>query len=147
MSVANALCGQYVSQLGTQVHNEQTNEINGLRSQIASLEHQLKPLTPRQKRRLPAKQRVDRSAIVDAIVHSQQILTVSLSLPPDNISVLSSATVAVPQSTKPSLSKALIVAAAAGLLASFLLILGVEAMRGRQTAIRRPGDEVGQQEE
>jgi capsular polysaccharide biosynthesis protein len=144
VSMANGLCRQYVSQVSSQVHNEQINEIDGLRSQISSLERQLRPLTARKGQSLSVTQRVERLAIVNAISRSRDILTVSLSLPPDNISVLSPATTAAPHSTKPSLSKALIVAAAAGLLASFLLILGLEAVRGRQVEAGRPDQETVQ---
>jgi hypothetical protein len=144
--VANALCRQYVSQLTSQVHDEQSNEIDGLRSQIASLERQLGKLKPSGPAGFSPAQQVERSAIINAIARSRDILTASLSLPPDNISLLSPAAGAAPNSTKPTLSKALIVAAAAGLLASFLLILVIEAVRGRETEETRPGDERTQQE-
>jgi uncharacterized protein involved in exopolysaccharide biosynthesis len=139
--VATSLCRQYVSKLSLQVHNEQNNEINGLRDQIGRLEAQLGHLTPKGPRHrfLPAQQ-VQRSALINAIARSRDLLTASLSLPPDNISVLSPALGAGLTSTKPSLSKALIIAAAAGLLASFLLILVIEAVRGGR-AEERPADE------
>jgi hypothetical protein len=145
--VANALCRQYVAQLTSQVQGEQSNEIDGLRSQISSLERQLGGLKPGRRGGFSPAQQVERSATINAILRSRDILTASLSLPPDNISLLSPAIGAAPNSTKPTLSKALIVAAAAGLLASFLLILVAEAIRGRETEGSRPGDERRQQEE
>ena len=130
--VANALCDQYVSQLTSQVQAEQSAEVSGLRSQISSLDHQLSAVKAGAGGSFTPAQRIERAALIGATQRNEQVLIVALSLPPDNISVLSRASDAFPKSTKPSRSKTLIIAAAAGLLASFLLILLLETTRGRQ---------------
>lgn len=129
IKLANALCDQYVTQLTSQVQAEQTNEVNGLRGEITNLEHQLHALSTTAGGNFTSAQQVEHAALIGAISRNEQILVVALSLPPDNISVLSRADDAFPKSTKPSLSKALIIAAAAGLLLSFLLILAVETTK------------------
>lgn len=132
VKVANALCGQYVRQLTGQVQAEQSNEVSGLRNQISGLEHQLQGLQGATRNGASAAQQIQAAAITNATKRAEYVLALALSLPPDNISVLSRASDAFPKSTKPSLSKALIIAAAAGLLASFLLILAVETTRGHR---------------
>jgi capsular polysaccharide biosynthesis protein len=135
--LANALCDQYVTQLSSQVQAEQSNEVNGLRSQIAHLEHQLHAPSAGAGRNLTPAQQVERATLTGAIQRNEQVLVVALSLPPDNISVLSRASDVSAKSTKPSLSKSLIIAAAAGLLASFLVILAVDASSGRRLELER----------
>jgi hypothetical protein len=131
VKVANALCRAYVKQLTAQLSSEQLAEQNGIRAQITSLEQRLTGLVRRYGVHPAPSTAVDERATKDAIGRNQAYLAFALSQPPYDISVLSAAQGAGITSTKPSLSKSLIIAAAAGLLLSFLLILAVETVRKR----------------
>jgi hypothetical protein len=132
VKLANSLCRRYVKQLTGQVSAEQANETSGLRAQLRQLDSSFVALNKSAGHHVTPLYLEERSAIVGAIDRTKQLLIVAYSLPPDNISVLSTANAASPHTTKPSLSKSLIVAAAAGLLASFLLVLTIETARGRR---------------
>jgi hypothetical protein len=131
VKLANALCQGYVTQLQGQLHGELTAEQDGLRSQITALERKLTGLV----RRYGIHPRPDileqEQATKTAISRNRDFLVVALSQPPYHVALLSSARGAAAKSTKPSLSKSLIIAAAAGLLLSFALILVLEFVRKR----------------
>lgn len=131
VKLANALCDAYVRQLTAQVQGEEAAEQHGLRNQIDGLEARLRQLVKKYGvYPAPAVAQYEQ-ATKSAIARNRDYLTVALSLPPYNISVLSYAQGAGLKSTKPSLSKSLIIGAAAGLLISFLLILVLETTRKR----------------
>lgn len=131
VKLANALCTGYVRQLSAQLQNEQTAEVNGLRSQIRVLQRRLDSLVKQYGIHPAPPTSTYETATKAAISRNSYLLTIALSIPPYNISVLSSAQGASSHSSKPSWSKALIIAAAAGLLLSFLLILVFETVSKR----------------
>ena len=140
VTLANALCKQYVKTLTKQVAGERDNEARGLRERLRYLEGRYVALHQDAIRQahagghssLPLPLYLqERGAILGAISHVKQYLIVTYSLPPYDISVISPSAGAAQHTTKPTLSKSLIVAGAAGLLACFLLILALETARGR----------------
>lgn len=131
VKLANALCQTYVAQLTAQITSEERAEQHGLKSQITALEQRLIRLVQKYGVHPAPDIAVYEQATKDAITRNRDFLAFALSQPPYDISVLSAAQGASTTSTKPSLSKSLIIAAAVGLLLSFLLILGLETLRNR----------------
>jgi hypothetical protein len=131
VKLANALCHTYVKQLTAQIQAEERAEQRGLRAQITTLQQQLDGLVHKYGVHPAPDIAIQEQATKSGIDRNRDYLAFALSQPPYNISMLSSAQGATARSTKPSLSKSLIIAAAAGLLLSFLLILGLESVRKR----------------
>jgi hypothetical protein len=129
--MANALCTAYVGELRTLMGSSVNSEASGLRDEIDNLEGQLDASVHKYGIHTTGAVNVNQVALENAISRARQYLTFTISQPPYAISVLAPAIGWTSRSTKPSASKSLIVAAAAGLLLSFLLILAVESLRRR----------------
>jgi hypothetical protein len=132
VKIANALCNRYVQQLTTDVNSELTSESSTWRGRLQNLQAQLDGLNRAAGRKPTALYFRNRQALTTALNRVSNFLALSLSSPQYEISVLAPAAGAALHSTKPAVGKSLIVAAGAGLLASFLLILAIETARGRR---------------
>jgi hypothetical protein len=138
VKIANALCTSYVNELRKQVKAEFTAEGDQMRAQLRRLVTQSRALVRSAKRHLTQLDFHQTDYLDQAIARTKQFLAVTESTPRFTISKLHPATGASSHSTKPSLSKSLIVSAAVGLLVSFLLILLLETLRGRREQMTPP---------
>jgi hypothetical protein len=132
VKIANSLCNHYVQQLTSQVTADFAAEAASWRGRLRYLQSQLDGLNRSAGAKPTALYFRQREALLAAIDRTKNFLAVTYTTPQYNISVLAPAVGAASHNTKPSLSKSLIIAAASGLLASFLIILAIETARGRR---------------
>lgn len=131
IALANVLCRNYVSQVRKQMQADFTSESRQLRNRLRSLLAQQRALGRAAKRSATPLAFHQNDYLNQAITRAKQFLAVTYGSPQFSVSLLQPALSAETHSTKPSLAKSLIVSAAAGLLLSFLLILLLETLRGR----------------
>ena len=131
--LANRLCDEFVQRISATHTQARDAEISQLQGQITTMQQSIESAqTAAAAKPSPADQ-----AFLDAekkaIVSDQQLLAQTLSLPPDNISVITRAPQGVRQDQR-SLARNLLVAGIGALLASFLIILVGEMARDVRSA-------------
>lgn len=140
VQIANAVCDRYVTVIKKQRVDEIDSDIKVVQGRMKTIQTEIARL-----QKIPLKRRTvsDTAALTTqrlALNHNAQLIAAMSSLPPDRISVLKHAVIAQ-RSQSVNLSKYLIVAVVAGLLACFLLILVGEVVaesRGVSRESRRP---------
>ena len=126
--LANALCDEYVKRVTALRQDERALEISQLDSALTQLQNDVTSLNS-----TPA---ADRAPGTDAMIAArqraiggaEQVLAVALGSPPDNISVVTRSTGGVINDTR-DLTRNVLVAGVAALLACFLIILVGEIVR------------------
>jgi hypothetical protein len=126
--LANRMCDAYVQRITAQVQQARDAEVTGLKAKIDQLQQSIATITA-----TPAAQRTpgDQSFLASqqqAVTAEQTLLATTLALPPDNIAVVTRAPGGVRTDTR-SLSRNLLVAVVAAVLAGFLIVLIGEVAR------------------
>jgi len=134
IALANAVCDEFIARIKAQRSREVASQVKNVEDRIATIQAEVKKLEAIPEARRTAIQVASLQGQRGALQFNTAVIANLISLPPDEISVLSKATVAARRQTG-SLSRNLIIALVGGLLACFLYILVgeviVEARRTR----------------
>ena len=137
-TLSNGLCDQIVSDIKSHRATENGSQIKDLKSRIKTIQSELKRLAAIPKNRRTIVDAANLQAQQEAVVGNAAQIASILSLPPDSITVLNRAVNARGYDPR-SLSKNLLIALVAGLLACFLVVLIGEVIAERRTDLRESG--------
>lgn len=143
--LANALCDQLAIDVPDQRRRERETQATALRDQLVELTKTRDALAAKPNSTLTPSETQQLNSTTAAIRTDEAELAKALSLTPDIIEVAAHATTSTVD--RPDLGRIILVAAAAGVLSCFLVVLLGEWRRG--AALPRPvvGDEVAHQQE
>ena len=129
ITLANAVCEQFVSTIKKQRAAEVSSQLARIQERIATIQKEVRRLqaisrpTPTDRANLQAQRA--------ALIRNQVLIAGIISLPPDDVSVLTRARSTVRKESR-SLRQSLVIAAIAGILACFIYILALEAFLERK---------------
>jgi hypothetical protein len=135
--LANSVCDEFVATIKRLRRDAVDAQVKEIQDRIASIQSDLKGL-----QKVPVKKRTTtQTALITglqgAVLFNSQLISNVVSLPPDDISVLSRAA-SVEKKQAGNLSKDMIVAGVGGLLACFLYILVGEVLAERKRSLAPP---------
>ena len=139
VTLANAVCDEFVLSIQKRRAAKVSADVKTVENRIAGFEAELGRLAAIPKKKRKTSDFAAALGLIAARKDNVQLLATILSLPPDEISVLTRATGARSRD-KRSLPKNLVIALVAGLLGCFLIILvGETIAEGRKSEISKTG--------
>lgn len=129
--VANAVCDQFVATIRAQRAAEVDAQIKGVQDRITTIQAAIKRLEKKPANKRTAEEKAFLSGQRAALIGNANVIANIISLPPDNISILSHAS-GTDETRKGDLTKSMLIALVGGLLACFLFILVSEVLAERR---------------